>query len=1111
MKHVLLALALLPAAVYSQVGTAELAGSVIDSTGAAVPAAAIKITNKSTGVSRDIMSDANGSYVLTPLQPGVYTITIEKSGFRKLVENNLELQVDQRARLDFTLQVGQVTETLEVAAAAPLLESQSSSIGSVVSQQQVNELPLNGRNFVQLAILTPGVNGTGYSVGGTIMSGTRPDDRRPGSEIFSNGNREGANNFLYDGVDNNERLTISIVLRPAVEAVREFKVQTNLFAADLGRNSGAVVDVVTKSGTNSLHGSLFEFLRNSAMDSRPFFSPKGTFFPPFRFNQFGFSLGGPIELPKLYNGKNKTFFFFDYEGYRRSSLNAGLQTIPTLAMRTGDFSAENRIFDPLTNTAGPNGTAIRTQFPNNQIPLSRFDPVTAKLIVAYPQPLSAGRINNYLASLVQTQNWDQGDVRVDHQISQRDNFFARWSIQNTSTITPNTFPAVTLPGIAKPVSLGDEASFAGTSFAPTQHAVASWVRVISPRLVNEFRAGFNRFRLDYVAEGADAGAVLGNLLGVKNANGHPLQNAIPIFSPASYTGIGQSRSLPIFRRENTFQYIDNVSLTLGSHTLKWGGDVRRRQITEYQTNRGNGRFNFSQGLTQLPGTGNTGNSIASFLLGLPTLIEQDYTLAWVGMRGIETGLYFADDYRVSKRLTINLGMRFEYQSPYSEVANRWASFDAATATIKIAGQDGVDSRAGVNRYFGGWSPRFGFAYQADEHTVIRGGFGLYSNPNGTGGALLRLERSLPYGPIYSISPGDITPAATRVSDGFPTPPVVDFASAKNPAGSVIGISPTFRSGYAQQFNLSVQHEIAPLQLVLKGAYVGNLGRFLGTTYNLNQPIPGTGSTSSRRPFFAVRPALADVTYAVADGLSNYNAFQFSAEKRFSHGLSGQFGYTWSKAIDDTGTEFGGGTGTPQDPRNRRADRGPSSSDLRHRATLAYLYQIPCNPKNLLGRLALGGWQTNGFLTFQTGLPFTAGLATNSLNTGTGSRPQALHSAQLAEGQRSLAHWFDTSLAGYTAGVDATTAAWGPNPPGLYGNAGRDTLYGPGRWNIDASLFKDFVIREAMKFQFRAEGFNIFNHPQFGQPNATVGSPSAGVISSTVGNPRQMQLALRFQF
>ena len=1092
----------------AQVSTGELIGAVSDSTGAVVGNAKISATNPATGVTRETTSSDNGEYIVTLLPPGTYTVSAEASGFRKTVQNEVTLQINQRLRLDIQLQVGQVSETVEVTAAPPLLESQSSSVGSVISQQFVSELPLNGRNFVQLAILTPGVNGAGYSVGGTIQSGSRPDDRRPGTEIFSNGNREGSNNFLYDGVDNNERLIQLIVLRPAIEAIREFKVQTNMYSADVGRNSGAVVDVVTKSGTNQLHGSAFEFLRNSGMDARSFFNRRGTTFPPFRYNQYGFSLGGPVYLPKLYNGKNRTFFFVDWEGYRRNTVASSLRSVATTKIRGGDFSDEpGGVFDPLAVRNDPTAaTGIRrTQFPGNTIPRSRWDLPATRLLQAFPLPTSGGRVNNYLANLNLVQNWDQGDARVDHQITPNDNIFFRWSIQHTTTTAPHTFPLAQIDGLPKPVGVGNEDSFAGPAFNPVQHMVLSYTKVFTPRLVSDFRAGFNRFVLNYTGEGYEAGGPnLGNLVGIPNANSHPLHTVLPIINLGQYTGVGHSRSLPIFRRSNTFQYIANSTLTQGAHTIKFGGDFRRRQITEYQTNRGNGRFNFSRGFTTEIGSGAAnGNELASFLLGHASFIEQDFTLAWVGARGIEWGFYAADDWRVSRKLTLNLGMRWDYYSPYSEVANRWANFDAATATVKVAGRDGVDSRAGVKRDFSNWAPRFGFAYQVAQHTVVRGGFGLFYNPNGNGGAMLRLQRHIPFGPIITQANNDVT-LGTRMSQGFAPPPTINFDSPKSPTGGVVGVFPGYKSSYAQQFNLGVQHELASIGVLVKASMVGNLGRRLGTSLNLNQAVPGPGAVNSRRPFFGVRPALADISYAVSDGLSSYLSGQLEVIKRMSSNTNLMFGYTWAHGIDDVGTEFGGGSGTPQDIRNRRADRGNSSFDIRHRATLSVTHRLPFGKgqmwmkKGRAADLIIGGWQVNGLAIMQTGLPFTLGHAGANTGGAGGSRPDYLRNPEIPSDQRTLERWFDPT-------AFLTPAIF------TFGNVGRNTLYGPGRWNVDSSLFKDFFLTEKVKLQFRAEAFNLFNHPQFGQPNATIGTGPAGTITSTAGNPRQLQLALRLQF
>lgn len=1080
----------------AQVTTADLIGRIEDNSGAAVRGVKVTLTNDATAVSRSVVTDDGGNYVFTALQPGRYTLRAEAAGFRKIERGNIELQVNQRAHIDLELQVGEVSDTVRIEGTAPLLESQSSVLGSVIQERQVQDLPLNGRNFVQLAILSPGVSGASFGMRGTIMSGSRPDDLRPGTELFVNGNRESSNNYLYDGIDNNDRLTLAIVVRPAVEAIKEFKIQTNLFSAEQGRNPGGQVDVVTKSGGNELHGAVYEFLRNNALDANNFFSNRaGQRRPPFKQNQFGGAIGGPII-------KSRTFFFGDYDGFRQRQGRVFVNTVPTLKMRQGDFSeVAGGIFDPATTVQ--NGTAFtRQQFANNIIPQNRWDPVTAKLINAYPLPTSSALVNNLTTAPTRKQDWDQYDVRVDHNQSERDTFFTRYSWSKTATTNPFTFPAVTLPGISKAVGIGNEDTFAGTSTLRAHHVVVNWVRVLSPRMMLDLRAGYNRFQLDFTQADVASGDQLGNKLGVPNSNQQEQQNGLPIFSPAGYTGIGHSRSLPILRRENTFQYVGNLTFTGSAHTIKTGLDVRRRHLTEYQTNRGNGRFNFAPNITNNPANNTGGSAVAAFLLGAPSLIEQDYLLAWVGIRGTEYSAYVADDWRATKKLTFNLGLRYELDTPFSEVANRWANFDPTTATVLIAGRNGVSKSAGVNTFKKGFAPRFGFAYQLGDKTVVRGGAGIFWNTAGHGGNALRLQRHVPFGPIYSFSPGNFF-VTRRVSDGFPTIPPLNLALADTPSGSVIGVDPNYQPGYAQQFNLTVQHEL-PSSLLLKASYVGNLGRHLDTSFNLNQAVPGAGAVNNRRPFFGVRPTLADVTWAVSDGLAAYHAFQFSAEKRLTHGLNGLLSYTWGHSIDTVGQNFGGGADgpLPQDPRNRRADRGNSPFDIRHRLTIAWNYSLPIGKgRKWLGNggpaaYALGGWQVNGINTFQTGLPFTPTLNSPTVNTGTGSRPNRIGEGTVSN--PTVEKWFDP--AAFTTPAQFT-----------FGNSGRNILYGPGRVNFDFSVFKEFPLTERLKLQFRTEFFNMFNTPQFDLPIAAIGAGNAGTITAIVGTPRQIQFGLKLVF
>ena len=523
-----------------------------------------------------------------------------------------------------------------------------------------------------------------------------------------------------------------------------------------------------------------------------------------------------------------------------------VNTVPTAKMRRGDFSElSTPIYDPLTTVAGPGGTFTRSPFPGNIIPPSRWDPVTAKLMNAYPLPTSAALSNNLVTTPTRTQDWNQFDARIDHTQSERDNFLVRYSWSKTATTNPFTFPDVQIAGISKEVGLGNEDTFAGTSGLVAQHAVLGWVHVFSPRLVLDTRVGYNRFNLDFAQAGVDVGDQLGEQLGVPNSNQQDEQNGIPIFSPAGYTGIGQSRSLPILRKESTYQAVANLTYVADKHTIKAGFDVRRRHMGEFQTNRGNGRFNFAPNITNNPANNTGGHVMASFLLGAPSLIEQDYLLADVAIRGTEYGFYIADDWRVNSKLTLNLGLRYELDTPFSEEANQWASFDPATASVLVAGRNGVSETAGVETFYKAFAPRLGFAYQLGAHTVVRGGAGIFWNTPGNGGNVLRLHRHVPFGPIYSFNPGNQF-VSRRVSDGFPAIPTVSFANADSPTGSVIGVDPEYQPGYARQFNLTVEREMFA-SLLLKASYVGNQGRHLDTAYNLNQAVPGPGPVNNRRP------------------------------------------------------------------------------------------------------------------------------------------------------------------------------------------------------------------------------------------------------------------------
>ena len=1085
--------------------SAGVNGVILDSSGATMPDTQVTITNLDTGAKREATTNESGGYQFALLQPGRYSIAARRQGFKRVSRDGLQLEVNQVARVDFSLEPGAVSETIEVEASAALLESNTSAVGQVIETKAVSDLPLNGRNFVQLAILGPGVVGVGYAASGTIGSGTRPDDMRPGTELFSNGNREQSNNFMLDGVDNNFRRNGLITLRPSVESVREFKIQTNLFQAEQGRNPGATVNVITKSGSNAFHGSAYEFFRNTQLDAKNFFTKAGAPKAQYQQNQFGGSLGGPIKHDKL-------FFFADYEGFRkRQGTFASVNTVPTVAMRDGDFSAVRPIFNPFTvrTAAGTASGYTRDPFPNSTIPKNLFDPVTGRVVQAYPLPENSSLTSNQITNPVQGQFWDQGDIRVDYNLDSNTTVFGRFSQQNTLTLPPSTFGLRTIPGLGVPVGLGNSGTYAGSNTLVAHHAVIAATHVFNSTFIVDARFGYGRFNLHAIKDG-EPGANLGEKLGVKNSNQGPFAYGIPIFSPSGYTGIGSSAAMPTIRLENTFN--PNISFTKihGAHVIKFGTNIVRRQIIDYQLNQGDGNYSFSAAFTTDPNnTGKTGDAMASFLLGTPSAVSQDFLLVWPGLRALEIGSFVQDDWKVSSRLTINLGLRYEHTPPPVEVNNQWANMDLVAGKLLLAGVNS-DRQVGVKNDGNNWAPRFGFAFQARPHTVIRGGFGVFYNTQGNGSALFRLHRQLPFGPNYNASVNQFSATPQRVQDGLPPIPSVDKNLViNNPSGSFNIVPPNYKTGYAMQGNLGIQQELPQWGLVLKGAYVVNLARQVDSNFNINTPDPGPGTPQSRYPLRNILPNVVNATFGDTTGKSAYHSFQFTAERRFTGGFSWLASYTYSHSIDNVPTQQGGGADgpVPQDIRYRFLDRGSSSFDIRHRTTQSVIYDLPFgkgrhfNMSNSFANAIVGGWQLNGILTLQGGLPFTPTLQTSVSNAG-GSRPDRLATGELSD--PTITHWFDTSFG--TAG-----APWATPLQYTYGNGGRNTLRGPHRTNIDCSIFKVATIAEHYKLQFRAEFFNALNHPQFDLPNAAIGGASAGIISSTVGSPRDIQFSLRLSF
>ena len=705
-----LAIVALPLA-NSQVERASLAGTVTDNSGAVVPGVAIRVTNEATNTSVNLETDAAGEYRAVNLTPGSYAIQAEKSGFQRYLTKGLVLQVAQEARLDVRLQLGGVEQTIEVSAAAALLQTEGSTVGQVIDTKPIETLPLNGRNIVQLAVLAPGVTGLSYAQTGTINSGIRPDELRPGgTTLLANGARDSSNQLLLDGIDNTEMISQTFVVRPPVEGVQEFKAITNNAGAEYGRAGGAVLVTSTKSGSNNFHGSAFEYLRNSALDAKNYFDRPDLPIPQYQLNQFGASLGGPII-------RNNTFFFLDYEGYREKQGQTKVITVPTAAAKAGNFAgvARNGIFDPATTAAVNSGgttTYTRTRFPNDLIPASRFDPLAASIVALYPNPQSSGLVNNYIANPEKLSNLDRGDIRIDHQITPNQTLFGRYSIDDSDLHIPNTFN--TRIG-------GNEDSFAGPDTVRGQNGVLAYNRVFSPTVFAEYRFGFTKFRQFLLPETL-TDPVWSQIPGRDTTD--PFQPSAPIISPSGYVGLGNARSEPLIRREHMFENVANLTWQKGKHAFKFGLDIRQRLISETASPPGQsafGRFTFTAGFTNNPSsTGGTGDAIASMLLGYPNNTVRDFFLPGTAhVRTNEYNYYARDEWRVTDKLTLSLGVHYEVNTPFTEDNNYWVNWDPASAKLLIAGQN-ASSTANVNTDFSAIGPRIGIAYQFDQKTVLRG-------------------------------------------------------------------------------------------------------------------------------------------------------------------------------------------------------------------------------------------------------------------------------------------------------------------------------------------------------------------------------------------------------
>jgi Carboxypeptidase regulatory-like domain len=1076
----------------------EITGLVTDPSGAVIPGARVTITNDNTNAARSTTTNEAGVYSVPSLSPGMYSARAEADGFQSVVRSGVGLQVQQIARINFEMKVGQVAEVIEVSGGAPLLTTEDATVGTVIENRRIVELPLNGRSYLQLVALSPNVS-FGFAPNGTAQG--RQGGARSDESISISGQRAVFNYFTLDGIDNTDVSYNLYLFLPSIDALQEFKVQTGIFPAEFGRAT-AQINVSTKSGTNQFHGALFEFLRNSALDANNYsFTSVHPVKDPFKRNQFGFTVGGPIV-------KDRLFFMTNYEGLRDRKGLRTVATVPDNTMRAGDFSGiSSIIYDPASRQRQTDGTITATPFANNMIPSSRWDPKTQQLLEFYPEPNvpGTGLSRNYQSTEGRNLTNDQLTVRADWIESDNSTWTGRYSYSNEVAQAPQIFP--------------QQGSKLETY--PKQ-VLASNIRVLSASTVNEFRFGYSRWineNLNYNANVRDVVGELGGIPGI--AEPFPEIYGIPQVGISGFDGFGDFGFLPFIDRNNYFQFVDNMSITRGKHTYRFGGEIRRDHFDELGNSFPRGAFNFDGFATKNPASAaGTGYSFADYMLGDVRTTDGAIILANTKLRRTGFSLFFDHTWKVRPKLTINMGLRYENTPPYYD--SRDSMVNALVPSAFDGSQHPTLVRPGSGDFYDGvpfiynsaiqtvrsndpmgrrliasdnndLAPRLGIAYSPSDKWTFRAGAGAFYVQD-TGNSVFDMGRNV---------------AGRRRGEANNDFPDLSFTTPFQDLGAGIFSTPYVLANiynrttpYVLQYLFNIQRQLTE-DTVLEVGYIGNAGHKIERMLAFNIPLPGPGPVASRRTW----PELGTIQEVANTVNTNYNSLALKVTRRFSKGLTFVTGYTWSKAID-TGSGIrtsGSDPLFPQDNYHIAVDRGVSEFDVRHRFVTSFLWEVPFGKGRQflntggVANAILGGWQLGSIITLQSGFPFTLTSGQDVANDGQGNYQRPDYNGQewkLDNPDPQL--WFNTKAfqlpALYT-----------------YGNSGRDNLVGPGVIGWDFSVSKNFRTTETQYLEFRFEGFNFPNRPNFAQPTTRFVSPSFGTIGSTASTMREIQFALKYVF